>query len=88
MTLSKNEKQIVLAVIEWANRMSISNGKTVIDSNEKRFDWGQALCREQFGPNWINHMINNNIIIPTQEDLDKALDWEKGNKPDWVLGYI
>jgi hypothetical protein len=82
--LLPEQKQVVVSVLEWAKRMSKNYGNTVLDKNNKQYDWGQALCRERFGINWESHMRTNNIAIPTQEDLNRALEWEDGNAPDWV----
>ena len=84
LDLLPEQKQIVINVLEWAKRMSQKYGDIVLDHNNKQYDWGQALCRERFGINWESYMRNHNIAIPTQDDLDRALEWEDGNIPDWV----
>lgn len=45
------------------------------------YDWGQALCREQYGIMW-NYMELPEC--PTQKDVDRAKRWEEGEIPSWV----
>ena len=84
MSLEEQQKQVVLGVFEWVKRMNEKHGNTVYSISGELFDWGQALCREQFGEDWQNYMISNNILMPTQEDLDRAIRWEEGEVPEWV----
>lgn len=85
--LSEKERTVVHYVLEWAKRMGEANGRVVVDVSGMKYDWGQALCREQFGPDWINYMRTQNIIVPDEDDLERALEWEQGVKPDWVSEY-
>jgi hypothetical protein len=85
--VERDEKTVIIGVLGWAKRMAEKNGDTVIDKNGAKLDWGQALCREQFGINWQNYMQTNNISKPTNADFDKALEWEHGATPEWVDKY-
>jgi len=82
--VKRDEKTVILGILGWAKRMSENFGETIIDRNDNQFDWGQALCRERFGPDWQQYMQNNNISKPTNADLDRALEWENGITPDWI----
>jgi hypothetical protein len=82
--VERDEKTVILGILGWAKRMSENFGETIFDNHGNQFDWGQALCREQFGPNWHQHMQTNNISKPTNADLDRALEWENGVTPDWI----
>jgi len=82
--LLPEQKIIIVSIIEWAKRMTKLYGETITDKSGKTYDWGQALCREQFGIDWENYMRTRNIAIPTKSDLERALAWEQGDIPDWI----
>ena len=84
LNIKEEQKRIVLEIFEWVKRMNEKYGLVVTSVLGVKYDWGQALCREQFGTDWKNYMASNNIYLPTQEDLDRALEWENGNIPNWV----
>ena len=68
-------------VIRWITRMTRRHGRVVYEKGRHNWwDWGQALCREQYGKDW------NDIVPdePTDEDRRRAWDWESGDVPDWV----
>ena len=68
-------------VIDWMGRMTRKHGGVVYEKERGMWwDWGQALCREQYGEDW------NDIVPPdpTIDDVGRASDWEKGDFPDWV----
>ena len=87
MNLSKSELNIITKIIEWSKRMKSKHGTIILDSKNIKHDWGQGLCRTLFGHNWEDYMKNNNILIPTEDHLETALDWENGNTPDWISKY-
>lgn len=82
--MTEKEKNVINEIFGWVKRMSEKNGSIVISKDGTKYDWGQALCREQFGKEWQSYMIENNIRIPTEQDLEKAIKWENGEIPDWV----
>jgi hypothetical protein len=84
LDLLPEQKSVVMEIFDWVKRMTESFGPTVNSTTGEEYDWGQALCREQFGPNWQHHMVSHNISMPTRDDLNRAIEWEKGNVPDWV----
>jgi len=84
MDLFAEHKIVILDIFEWVKRMTEQNGSVVYAKDGEKLDWGQALCREQFGTDWKHYMMENNISIPTKVDLERALEWENGNIPDWV----
>jgi len=84
MDLLPEQQMVILEVFEWVKRMSNEHGPTVRSKDGTTFDWGQALCREQFGSNWQKHMTLHNIAAPTKQDLERAKRWENGEVPDWV----
>ena len=68
-------------IIGWIKRMSKKFGGVVVEKNGKRWDWGQALCRERYGENWIEENLPNE---PDNEAVLIAQNWERGEIPDWV----
>jgi len=68
-------------VIDWIGRMTKKHGAVVYEKERYIWwDWGQALCREQYGEDW-NAAVPAN---PTFEDVVRASAWEKGDFPEWV----
>ncbi|RPI49301.1 MAG: hypothetical protein EHM49_10120 [Deltaproteobacteria bacterium] len=67
-------------VIDWIYRMSKAYGGIVHSKEGKTYDWGQALCRECYGSDWIKLVGEN----PTPSDVIRAQEWEAGNWPEWV----
>jgi len=84
MDLFAEHKVIIVGIFEWVKRMTGKYGSIVKTIEGTELDWGQALCREQFGTDWEQYMLQNNITMPTKADLEKAIEWEEGNIPDWV----
>jgi len=76
-----NEEERVNWIINWIFRMSKKHGGIVFDKNGKIWDWGQALCRECYGENWINERLPES---PTIESVKRAQQWEAGDIPSWV----
>ena len=87
MKLTESEKQIVLELQDWSKRMKSKFGSYVLEINNKKFDWGEALCRQRFGHNFKSFMREHNITKPSEEDLKAAHQWEAGETPSWVKGY-
>ena len=77
-------------IIDWVTRMAWKYGGSVYEKDGKEWDWGQALCRETYGKNWMtDEEFNKNEEIPPEEPapkrfLEDAIKWEKGIHPDWV----
>jgi len=67
-------------VLGWIDRMVDRYGGCIYDKNGLVHDWGQALARTCYGDNWTEVVPEN----PTDLDITKAIDWEKGNCPAWV----
>ena len=67
-------------VIKWIGRMARKYGATVWDKDGRWWDWGQALCREQYGREWMKTVPDE----PTDDDVLRAFQWEKKNIPSWV----
>ena len=84
MDLFGEHKVVIVEIFNWVKRMTDLHGPDVLAEDGEKLDWGQALCREQFGVDWKHYMMENNISMPTKSDLEKAIEWEKGNIPDWV----
>ncbi len=69
------------AVIDWIGRMTARFGPSVFDHDlGRQWDWGQALCREQYGPGWTTLAPTE----PTLESVRIAADWEAGRWPTWA----
>ena len=55
----------------------------------KEWDWGQALMRLAYGPEWMSNLefqICNDILPedPAPKDVIMlAQEWEKGKDPEW-----
>lgn len=68
-------------ISDWFKRMCDRHGDLVADVETGHvWDWGQALCREMYGPDprdWPE--------VPTQADVDRARRWEQGEWPEWAL---
>jgi len=67
-------------VLDWTLRMATKYGGIVRDTEGKIYDWGQALARECYGPNWVRVVPE----APTRSDILRATQWEGGDWPDWV----
>jgi len=76
-------------VSAWINRMTKAHGGRVRvhDYYEAPgtvrtfgYDWGQALCREQYGADPSAWPAD-----PTVEDVARARKWEKGDWPEWAI---
>lgn len=83
--LTKKQVECANKVLEWVNRMNEMYGPTVQDQKGVEYDWAQALCREVYGVDWVDYISENDIIGPTQDVLNRALKWEEGDVPSWVL---
>jgi len=77
---------------KWTDRMAQKYGGTVYDKESPQtWDWGQALFRELYGPDWMNNpdFWEENDRDPDQpcnpETLERAKAWEAGDVPDWVI---
>lgn len=73
---------------DWISRMSVKHGGTVYDlETGKDLDWGQALCREVYGVDWMNNpdkkAADESDTCPP-EVLDAATSWENGKWPKWA----
>lgn len=83
--LPREEEELVHWVLDWIDRMAKHYGGTVYDKNGKRWDWGQALCRECYGEDWNTEIGRLNVQTPSPEDIDRAKRWEEGELPEWFL---
>lgn len=78
-------------LIGWTSRMGNKYGGTVYDSETgKTWDWGQAICREMYGPDWMKseHFHRDEEIPPDEpaprNNVKRCKEWEAGDWPDWV----
>ena len=65
-------------IIDWIYRMVPRYGGTVYGYG-RTWDWGQALCVEQYGLDfaaWPN--------APSAADVTRAFQWERGVWPAWA----
>lgn len=46
------------------------------------YDWGQALCHQQFGPAWNDEAGRDDL--PNEESWRLALAWAEGEWPAWA----
>lgn len=78
--LPSDEKRRVCWVLDWIGRMNQKYGAVVYEKGNGWWDWGQALCRECYGKDWIKIVPEN----PTWDDIRRAQEWEQGKIPNWV----
>lgn len=66
-------------ICDWIDTMTKEFG-SVVYGHGRTWDWGQALCVEQYGLDdkaWPDS--------PSRDDVDKAIAWEEGEDwPKWV----
>lgn len=67
-------------VLAWTERMSKKHGGIVRGVDGTTYDWGQALARERYGPDWMDSVPD----APTDACVSRASRWENGDWPDWV----
>lgn len=89
----RDEKHATWRYVEkWAVAMKKKHGGRVWEGGEW-MDWGQALCRELYGPEWttsgqlkiLNSMSKSE---PLPKDIIALCNkWQEGWKPDWVTRY-
>ena len=72
--------------------MAKKYGGTVYDVEGKSWDWGQALCRETYGVDWMQDPefnYNEETITPEMPAPERLYQnaklWEFGNHPSWVI---
>jgi hypothetical protein len=77
-------------LIDWISRMANKYDGIVYDHNGKRWDWGQAICREMYGEDWMHHEeferidnLEDTKPVP-DEVIGRAIEWENGKWPEWV----
>ena len=68
-------------LIEWIERMSGKYSGIVHGADGRTYDWGQALAREMYGQNWAVLDIPDD---PSDADVRRAIQWERGDWPAWV----
>jgi len=66
-------------------------GGVVTDTDGKRWDWGQAICRVLYGPRWSSHpeflrVDDIDISEPApQEAIELIEAWENGDWPECIM---
>ena len=68
--------------------MATKHGGTVVDKSGQQWDWGQALCRQLYGTDWMNdeefHRSGDLDVAP-QYVLDECERWAAADShPNWV----
>ena len=77
------EEQCLEFIFGWITRMSNEWGTVYgVGVPPYGYDWGQALCREQYGPEWGT--MPDLPDSPTEDDVERAKAWEAGDWPDWA----
>ena len=81
-------------LIDWLRRMSKRftpvTGAVVDLETGKRWDWGQAICRDVYGADWCDSPEFKAADQPGPGDpcpdalLDAARRWEAGEWPTWA----
>jgi len=74
-------------IMRWIERMSAAYGGVVYiaegygEPGESwvGYDWGQALCREMYGPRYADWPDE-----PETLDIERAQQWEAGDWPEWA----
>lgn len=74
---------------DWVVKMAVLHGGIVHEGN-KELDWGQALCRELYGEDWMRNPeyieldnISINDPIPNYV-IARAEQWMNGENPAWA----
>ena len=81
MDINNDEQKRIDVTIAWIERMTKKLGATVYEKDRGMWwDWGQALCRECYGKEWNDLHLET----PTWDNIQRALEWEKGKVPGWV----
>ena len=79
-------------VVDWITIMTRKHGSTVVDKSGQKWDWGQALCRQLHGEDWMNNpefQRLNDLEIAPQYVLDECKKWQESNShPGWVKRVI
>lgn len=76
-------------LIDWCSRMAQKYGG-IIWEDDKAMDWGQAICRAAYGPDWVNNADFKQFNeMPADEPapdyvIETARQWEAGEWPEWV----
>lgn len=78
MRIEPASELLVRRIIEWIDRMASTHGG-VVCGHGRQWDWGQALCVEQYGLDFAAWPEN-----PTRADVERAMRWEAGEWPEWV----
>ena len=74
-------------VIDWVVRMGRKFGGTVWERGGKDWDWGQALCRDVYGPDWSKSAAfkaDDGLSVPPPALVEAARRWEAGQWPTWA----
>lgn len=75
-------------LVEWTSRMAKKYGGIVYDKEMgKTWDWGQALAREMYGPEWNKNSDfekEDEQDSPNPETVERAKRWEAGEHPKWA----
>ena len=75
-------------LVKWGHRIGKRYDGVIYDNvTERYWDWGQALCRELYGVDWMTHpefLAADNEMYPPTEAVERALSWEAGNWPEWA----
>lgn len=66
------------------DRITKKYGQPIIDGPE--IDWGQVICRMEFGPHWGSHPEFHNPDRPDSRDLMNCNRLERGEWPKWIVG--
>lgn len=76
-------------LIDWTIRMAKKYPGWSYPS-ENAIEFGQGICREMYGKDWMNHpkFRTENDKDPETEDvdpsvIDRAKRWEAGEIPEW-----
>jgi len=77
-------------VISGIDTLSLSHGGTVHDHEGGDWDWGQAVCRELYGHDWMSSPKFHDHEMRHEEDGNVDFDavkvvraWLAGDFPGW-----
>lgn len=69
-------------MLELIDQLAKKYGPQVYDQTAGRtWDWGQAVCREAYGPRWAHEAIP---VTPTERDIEVAQAM-LGTLPAWAI---
>lgn len=75
--MNRHTKQMLVQIAVLEEKY----GCVVYDYDGNQYDWGQALARERYGPDWKTIDYPED---PDEDDVLNAIRWRDGKWPEWI----